>query len=461
MALRNRYSDSNGSATNGGSTPGNPLVSGTGWTASGTTVTASGINSGGVSVNDLVYLASATGGFGTTCFRITALGGNANTVTVHAAPGAGNASYVWRVGGAVTIQRAFAIAQPGDVFYHKGDVTLTGSISAGTAGTGDSPVKFCGYKTTPGDGWLGRTFGGFGAIVTTNMPTLNLNGNFIITLGNYWVFESFNVISSLRTAGACLSGNTAYSVVRGCRIENGADNASAGGARVGIYLDCDVVASGAQNAYALDSPTLAARCRVSGTNRGILTSTSAMQVVKNCIISAPVGLYASYFFAAFDTLFWGCSTAAVQTINSNVASFPYTEGCVFRDCAKRFDNLYSATAHKAAVVYGARTYGITSGDTGFSDWLGAATWDDITAIGDDFVDAVNGDFRLIRTSQAHKPTQNGSGNPLGDFGPCPRISDYPPVAKVLDDTTYDALSGQTGITGTLSAGGGNVIVIED
>ena len=143
----------NGANTNGGSSTGSAIASGTFGSTNGTsTVDLSGDtpNLSGVSVGDTIRLSAETGGKGggaSDIFEITAVDDGLDTVTVTPTPGT-NSGQTWAIGGAwATLQKAADTAIAGD------EVRLMNTATETPAATVDfdinnatqiSPVRFIG-----------------------------------------------------------------------------------------------------------------------------------------------------------------------------------------------------------------------------------------------------------------------------------------------------------------------------
>src|SRR5258705_7920566 len=101
----------------------------------------------------------------------------------------------------------------------KADGTYTRSATddlGPATGTNSVPLYIRGYKTTIGDGYLGRT-GGNGALITTNMPLID-------TGTNQWKMGKFMVVESLRWTGSpgdyLLDCSQNITATVGCSVAN-------------------------------------------------------------------------------------------------------------------------------------------------------------------------------------------------------------------------------------------------
>ena len=86
----------------------------------------------------------------------------------------------------------------------------------GATGTSTSPVYIRGYKTTPGDGYLGRD--STGALITTNLPVVNYTDN-RLEMAQRMVFESMNMSYTATGSGGDVFVNVNhFCAVIGCRF---------------------------------------------------------------------------------------------------------------------------------------------------------------------------------------------------------------------------------------------------
>lgn len=145
--------------------------------------------------------------------------------------------------------------------------------------------------------------------------------------------------------------------------------------------------------------------------------------------------------------------------NANAAAYPVFANCHITDCTGyAFLSGYAGTANLALMTFNCRVRDNTSGTrSGFADWpdYGLVTTDNGAAT-DDYVDPTNGDFRL-------KPAVPGVGAGWPGYtsiGAFQRREHVPAVADVESGVTYGGYDA-TDFTGTLSAGGGNILIVAE
>lgn len=130
------------------------------------------------------------------------------------------------------------------------------SLGSGTTGTQALPIVLRGYKTTIGDGWLGRTSNN-GPLVTTNMPLINYT-----TTGGLFYGLKYALLESLRFTGICDSGSSLVDLesqtnIFACSITNTATSSDKATLRIregAVAFECDIThasTSGASGGSAL------------------------------------------------------------------------------------------------------------------------------------------------------------------------------------------------------------------
>lgn len=314
----------------------------------------------------------------------------------------------------MSIATMLANAAAGDTCYVKLDGTYArgGSFDAFTnSGTAANPIIIEGYNSTPGDGYLGRTNGN-GPLITTNMP--------LISYGNAWLTMSKAYIKLRNLRMTCsFSGNaflqfqtSANQTLMHCSITHtaasNANNAAISNAISGTnIIDCDLGCTGGNGitdsaGCYIDSP------RITSTGIGIrLTGGSGTVILFPTFINTPVGIDVTTAGAAAgltirNPSFYNCTTAAVRFANAAITGIaPRIIGGMFTDSAYAIQSQYSATAVNPIIRMFNRTRDNTNPDAGFDDWpIYNAITTDTGGASTDYVDAPNGDLRIISTSPA-------------------------------------------------------------
>lgn len=364
-----------------------------------------------------------------------------------------------------TLTEALTSAAAGDwVKVLKGTYTRTASDTFATNGTVASPIIFEGFDSFGPDvpSYQGRT--NQGALVTTNMPVITYNATYNLTVsGGYVELRGINFTFAANAVGLNTTG--AHNVVYQCAVSNSGSGSSAGAGVVrGVYSDSDFTLSGSQSAYCLNTYSSAKifNCRFvnsSATAGGHLNFNANCAACGN-IFTASAGVAinaASSDCTIFGNTFYGQATAVIRTPNSAQAFILALTNNIMTDSGRALLNQYNATAAHPLFCAFNRTRDNTSADLGFGDWpCYNAVTTDTGGPETDFKSAATGDMRLILASPAV------SAGPLGtEIGAIPRPkASLPTAAQVQSGVTFGyAQDGLT--TGTLAAGVGNVIVIED
>lgn len=321
------------------------------------------------------------------------------------ATGAGDGSS----GSPWTLAQAVASAIAGDRVNVKADGTyaLINSAVAANAG-GASPVIFRGYKTTIGDGLQGRTNDN-GPLLTTNMPVISCATNGRLTLAANTIFDSIVLSRAGTSSQALLTGAVRTTIVNSV-INDSSSGASANTIQnATLVLNCDV--SGASTTSAAISAPSNSRvigCRITSPSAAILIGNGQLGVVVegNQIYSSGVGIRIVGTIAStgLNTLIlnntpYNLTGSFLELPNNSVAAvqvFPILINNHPTDSAQFFNSLYAPTANVPAILFNNRTRDNTNPDAGYGDWpvFGAITTDagNYTT---DYIDAPNGDFRLV------------------------------------------------------------------
>lgn len=313
----------------------------------------------------------------------------------------------------MSIATAKTNAAAGDDVWIKKDGTY--DLSAGNwtptnSGTIASPIRFIGYNSTIGDGYLGRSNGG--ALITTNMPVISLATRLIDAGSNpYVIFENLNISTSI-AAFAVKCGN------RGgfyrCAITNSANSASANGADLGgadaEAIENDITMSGSTTGYCIiASQTMT---RIYG-NRLTAPNGSLVKGSGGSFVAIANQLYSAVY--AFDITV-AASASCVIANNTGYAltdfiRLPNSVSAIGKPLlinnsvtdlsGRMLNSLYVGTGDLPSARWYNRTRDNGSSDQGSADWpvYGSVTTDTGSA-SSDFVNAAGGDFRLIATSPA-------------------------------------------------------------
>jgi len=215
------------------------------------------------------------------------------------ATGAG-VSGVVNIGGALTAIGSIGSATvglgavAGNIIWIKADgaYSLGATDTLNMPGTNTNPIWVKGYKTTRGDGYLGRNTGD-GKLITTNMPAYAFQAGFRVNIstGTFIYFETINFTGAV--SSYLLSMGTdcfAY----GCVFDNNSTNSSASCVALStraILFNCDAIlegATGGLNCLQVDSSnSKVIACwvqnqKTSGTSVGISLGSGGFAI--NCVV---------------------------------------------------------------------------------------------------------------------------------------------------------------------------------
>lgn len=299
----------------------------------------------------------------------------------------------------------------GNIAWVKGTFTLTATDTIATVGTATSPIKIVGYGTTRGDGYLGRTNGN-GPLITTNMPALNYNSTFELSITSSFVIAECLNISASINGPTCALGAVSSVIVRSVVVNaSTAVGATAitltGGSS--IVFDCDATISGVSGAVAAISIGTANAVRVvanrvkGGPAKGIQIANSVGALVAFNIVyaSAGNGIVTTNTVAIPHIL---CNTVPGDADGINIltgtGALQFIVGNLLSDNTAFGINLVSA-ANAAFLAYN-RTRNNNSGAINLgTGWAAATNYGPVTTdLGTDFVNAGSNDYRLIPTSPA-------------------------------------------------------------
>lgn len=297
----------------------------------------------------------------------------------------------------------------GDDVWVKADGTYsrTSSTDALTnAGTAANPIKIEGYKTTIGDGYLGRTNGN-GPLIKTNFAVITYAGGYFAPNKAWVILRNLDYSC---TSNQPMTAPLSPGAVIECAVTNTwADvNARAllDNSPATHVLNCDLTCT---TGTALTSGTYNSKYvgnRLSaGANAFNLTSNLAFiafNTILPCAVGVNIGHVNASSTAILNNTFNGCTTAGIQILNSASATgMPLDMNNIFTNCAYARKSLYQPTGDLPLLRYYNRTRDNTNADSGFADWpiIGEV----ITDTGGnetDYVDAASNDYRLISASPA-------------------------------------------------------------
>jgi hypothetical protein len=317
-------------------------------------------------------------------------------------------------------------ATPGNRVWVKADNPYSqgANDSWSVAGSFTSPVMIEGYKTTRGDGWVGRNASGDGTIITTNMPNYQYQAGFRFTAGggspNAVVLKNIN----FSVAGAGFTGSLiaipSNSYIIQCVATNPSTNVGAAGISSSgttgkcSIINCDVNLTGSVS---------------SATGQGIfIGGTTYGRVLFNRIfcgaISGGVGINvgASFSYVMKNTVIGSggnfgiaiTNVLTVSVIDSNtVVGFGDDLNIItgntgeqlisnnnFTDSTTNAINLVDTS--NVALLYYNRLRDATTINSGNANYLSQASGQTTTGSGSssDYVNFAGGDLRLVSTSPA-------------------------------------------------------------
>lgn len=309
--------------------------------------------------------------------------------------------------------------QPGNIMYVKGSFTLTATDGVACVGTTSLPIRFIGYGTVRGDGYLGRSGNpANGPLITTNMPTLTYNAGFSLNnTGTFCIFETM-VLSGNRSAGIMMIG--VGCVARACSITNSSvDNAAAAASYSNtstnaVYFDCDILhsaASGTGCGLLFDfQDCQAIGCRIRsqssagfGVSFTLARCTLQDSLVYNC---GNIGVRVSATSAGLNVLnhvtITGCTGDGIDVPASTTQPIRIVNTLVCDNGGKGID---LNNANVPAIIVNCSVHSNTGGDiVSGTGWVAATNWGAVTGspANSDFVAAGSQNYNLVPTSGAFK-----------------------------------------------------------
>lgn len=309
------------------------------------------------------------------------------------------------------LDTALSSAVAGDVLnVKKGTYTVTSTKSPTNDGSPGSPIIMRGYNNTIGDAWGSRTNGGL--LDTGNMPVLSLTADTTLldaVNDNYWIFESLRFVGNHGTSNRTALATGYYSSVVNCSFEE-----------LRIYLnryaravDCDLVkvdALGQCLTYGFGNIDVYG-CRISSAlAEGVAGGgpTGGQQARFMYCLVHDCGTHGIQFkrpsyngHAIVGCTIANCGGSAIY-ISQSTERYPMQiVNNMITGCAAPITNPDSAYPQPIFSGYN-RIRDCTSGSTGITFyWDGTDVTTDLgTGDTQDYVDAANGDYRLIRSSPA-------------------------------------------------------------
>jgi hypothetical protein len=296
-----------------------------------------------------------------------------------------------------------------------------GSVGATTFPDGalGAPNVWRGCETTEGD-LDDAALNADGTLDTTGMPTFTITGLWATAL--HTTFQNLNITGALNSRLIGATGADSC-VALHCRIENTANNASAntiswddGCAIIG----CDLICSGATHGSALivDSDSRVISCRITITDAKAAIGSGVATTVADCVfqklgsvggsgITVTTALTTARTYIVTNCTFHNFA-AAVTTTGTHTGGQIIISGCHCTDGTYLVDN----TTTIAVYDINNRTRDLTSGKaTGAELITTSAVTTDTGGAETDYVDAANGNYRLLTTAAGYNARFDG-----GDIG---------------------------------------------
>ena len=322
-----------------------------------------------------------------------------------------SAANAWTLAQAVTAVNALgAGGAAGMRINYKKDGTVDANTTVArtfsVGGTVTSPFIFRGYLTSIGDYDLGRSTGGTGALVATNIPEISFT-TAGLTFTTYSVVEGISVTSGINGSALVLVALSAARSVIATNSRTGGGTGMQSG--TGLVTNCDISHTGTIGTALNASNTNIVGNRItagtSGATTGILvgSTTNSSITIGNVIYRCVTGIS-------------GVGTGHTHDIHGNTIAICTTGflGSSASTTMQRFTNNLFADISGNAIDHQAgaqgpvalshnrfdRCGGISNGAV---DWIAATNWlANITSVtqSQEFVDAATNDFRLQSTSPA-------------------------------------------------------------
>jgi len=314
-------------------------------------------------------------------------------------------------------------AVAGNTIWIKADGTYsrtTNTDTMSTSGTLILPIVMSGYKTTRGDGYLGRTSGNLD-LVSTNMPLLAYSTGNLTINGEYTITELLQLSQSGNsTSGAVTFAGNGDALLRSCIVSSASTSAGTraiaiNGGRCTI-LDCDASCTGSissPSAAIIDTQSQGSPCIDSCRIRGTNSTIPGINASSTCVVYGNI-VYASGGVAlkltdttlpAFvrNNTFVGCAADAI-VITGHLSPHRIFGNIITDNTG--YAITCSSTTNASILAYN-RTRDNSSGAIGPNiNWATQTSWGEVTTdTGGDTTDYVspgtpNFNYNLILASPA-------------------------------------------------------------
>jgi hypothetical protein len=310
------------------------------------------------------------------------------------------------------------------------------------SGTNTAPICWRGYKTTIGDGYLGRS-GTNGALITTNMPVIQWsNGGF--NSGQYWALESVDMRFNKNDYGIELAERSG---VIGCTFQN----SNTGGTAAIIRTKAGLACVESDLTYTPSTSTTG-NAMVLGDGDG--SKLISCRVINNCSTSR--GIQAGWWMVIAHSLIKGAGGSRGIEITDNIPTLynntitNWQDGIYLSSTQDRMPMIWgnmvtdnsgyaiNGTSNGMAYIGPNRVRDNVSGTIvagiNSSNWLAVGrfwplTTTDTGAATSDYTNPASGDYNLVSTSPAvgssypkyadhgAYPLQNTGGGGTAVFNP--------------------------------------------
>lgn len=291
------------------------------------------------------------------------------------------------------------------------------------SGTNTLPVCWRGYKTTIGDGYLGRS-GTNGALITTNMPVISWSNGGMYT-GQYWALESLNLQFNKNDYGIEMAERSG---MVGCSLSN----SNTGGGAAIIRTKAGLCCVESDLTYTPTTSTTSNPMVLGDGDGGKLI---ACRVINNC--STCRGIQAGWWMVIAHCLIKGAGGSRGIEVTDNIPTLfnntitGWQDGIYLSSTQDRMPMIWGnmVTDNSGYAINGSsngmayigpnrvrdNTSGTIVSGINSSNWLSVGRFWPLTTTGSgtsDYVNAASGDYNLVGTS----PALDTSYPKYGDFG---------------------------------------------